>query len=83
MPLLTAKVRDTYVFPDFLTPVQTLISFQSCRLLFPHASAEVRGENMPERNFASTVSQTHNHQLMSLTHLQLSHTGRADCLEQG
>ena len=47
-------VGDVYAFPGFLTPVQIQISFQSHRLLFSHASAEVRGENMPERNFAST-----------------------------
>ena len=28
------------VFPGFLTPVLTQISFQSHRLLFPHASEE-------------------------------------------
>ena len=37
-------ISDTYVFPGFLTPVQTQISFQSHRLLFSHASAEVRDE---------------------------------------
>ena len=35
------------------------------RLLFSHASAEVRGENTPERNVASTGDQTPNHQVMS------------------
>ena len=30
-----------------------------------HASAEVRGENTPERKVASTRDQTHNHQVMS------------------
>ena len=44
------------------------IFFQSHRLLFSHASAEVKGENMPEKNFASTRSRTHNHLVMSLTH---------------
>ena len=48
-------VNDAHVFPGFLTPLLTQISFQSYRLLFSHASAEVRGENTPERNFASTV----------------------------
>ena len=37
-------VGDAYVFPGFLTPVLTLLFFQSHRLLFSHASAEVRGE---------------------------------------
>ena len=35
-------VRDTHVFPGFLTQVLTQISFQSHRLLFSHASAEMR-----------------------------------------
>ena len=52
-------------------------SHQSHQLLFSHASAEMRGENTPERKFASTGDQTHNHQVMSLTHSPLSHTGRA------
>ena len=50
-------------------------SFQSHWLLFPHASAEVRGENTPERKVASTGDQTHNHQVMSLTCSPLSHPG--------
>ena len=70
-------VGDTHVFPGFLKPVPTQISFQSHRLLFSHASAEVKGENVPERNFASTRSQTHNHQVMSLTCSPLSQLGRA------
>ena len=48
-------------------------SFQSHRLLFSHASAEVRGENTPERKVASTGNRTHNHQVMSLTRSPLSH----------
>ena len=58
---------DAYVFPGFLTPAPTQISFQSHRLLFSHASAEIRGENTPERNFVSTGSRTHNHQVSSPT----------------
>ena len=65
---LTAKVGDAHVFPGFLTPVLTQIPFQSQQQLFSHASAEVRGKNMPERKFASTGSQADNHQVMSLTH---------------
>ena len=42
-------------------------SFQSHRLLFSHASADVRGENTPERKVASTGDRTHNHQVMSPT----------------
>ena len=40
-------VGDAYVFPGFLTPVLTQISFQSHRLIFSHASAEARGEKAP------------------------------------
>ena len=60
-------VGDAYVFSGFLTPVLTQLSFQSHRLLFSHISAEVRGKNMPERKFASTVHRTCNHQVMSPT----------------
>ena len=79
---LTAKViswqsGDTHVFPGFLTPVLTQLSFQSHRLLFLPASAELRGENTPERKFASTGSLTHNHQVMSPTRSPLSHAGGA------
>ena len=35
----------------FAFSVLTQMSFQSHRLLYSHASAEVRGENTPERNF--------------------------------
>ena len=66
------------VFPGFLTPVLTQLSFKSHRLLFSHASAEVRGQNMLERKFASMWYQTHNHQVMSLTGSPLSHLGGAD-----
>ena len=59
------RVGDAHVFPGFLTPVLTQLPFQSHRLLFSYASAEVRGENTPERKLASTGSQTHNHQIMS------------------
>ena len=52
-------------------------SFQSHRLLFSHASAEVRGENRPERRVASTGDRTHNHQVMSQTRSPLSHPGGA------
>ena len=37
-------VGDAHVFPGFLTPVLTQLTFQSHQLLFSHASAEVRGE---------------------------------------
>ena len=55
-------ICDAHVFPGFLTPVLTVLSFQSHRLLFSHALAEVRGENTPERKFASTGYRSHNHQ---------------------
>ena len=44
-------VGDAHVFPGFLTPVLTQFSFQGHQLLFSYASAEVRGENMPEKKF--------------------------------
>ena len=69
-------VGDTHVFPSFLTSELTQISLQSHRLLFSHASAEMRGENTSERNFASTGSRTHNHKVMSPTRSPLSHQGR-------
>ena len=43
-------VDDAYVFPGFLTPVLTQISFDSHRLLSSHASAEVRGEDTLKKN---------------------------------
>ena len=70
-------VGDAHVFSGFLTPVLTRISFQSYRLLFSHASAEVRGGNTPERNFDSYEDRTHNHQIMSPTRSPLSHPGGA------
>ena len=73
---LTAKVRpimavgDEQVFPGFLTPVLTQISFQSHQLLFSHVLAEVRGENTPERNFASIGSRTYQNALVAVKKLQ-------------
>ena len=80
---LTAQVLSwrsvTHIcFLAFFTPVLAQISFQSHRLLFSHASAEVRGEHTPERNFASTGDRTHNHQVMSPTRSPLSHPGGAE-----
>ena len=88
-------VGDAHVFRGFLTPVLTQISFQSHQLLFSHASAEVRGGNTPERNFASTRGgntlernfastrgRTHNHQVMSPTCSPLSHPGGAEKISQ-
>ena len=49
-------VSEAHVFPGLLTPVLTQLPFQIHRLLFSHASAEVRGENTEDRKFASTKS---------------------------
>ena len=46
-------VGDARVFPGFLPPALTQLSFQSHRLLCSHASAEVKGENALKRMFAS------------------------------
>ena len=73
-------VVGAHVFPHFLIPVLTQISFQSQQLLFSQASAEVRGKSKAKRNFALTGSQTHNNQIMSLTHSLLSHPGGVDSL---
>ena len=58
-------VGDAYVFLGFLTPVLTVLSFESHRIFFSHTLAEARGENTPERKFASTGYKAHNHQVMS------------------
>ena len=71
------------LFHGFLTPVLTQLSFQSHQLHFSHTLAEVRGENMPERKFASIESWTHNHQVMSPKRSPLSHPGRAYCIKSG
>ena len=52
-------------------------SFQSHRLLFSHASAELRGKNRPERKVALTGDRAHNHQVMSRPCSPLSHPGGA------
>ena len=48
-------VGEAHVFPGFLTPVLTQISFKSHRLLFSRVSAEVRGEKTPERPLLERV----------------------------
>ena len=70
-------VGDAHVFPGILTKVLIQLSVQSYQLLFLHASAEVRGKNMPERKFVSTGYQTHNHQVMSPTRSPLCYLGGA------
>ena len=79
---LTAKVIScrsvTHLcFLAFLHQYLHNIYFQSHRLLFSHASAEVRGEITPYRKVASTGDRTHNHQVMSPTRSPLSHPGGA------
>ena len=59
------------------------VSFQSHGLLFLHASAEVRGENTPERKVASTGDRTHNRQVTSPTRSPLSHPGGAPSMHVG
>ena len=49
-------VGEAHVLPGFLTPVLTQISFQSHRLLFSHALAEVRGEYTPKKFRLNRVS---------------------------
>ena len=74
-------VGDARGFPGFLTPVLTQLSFQSHCLLFSHASAEVRGENTPERKVAPTGDRTRNHQVTCPTRSPLSHLGGAIATE--
>ena len=47
-------VGDAYVFPGFLTPVLTQLFFPKPPTIFHNASAEVRGEDTPERKVALT-----------------------------
>ena len=70
-------VGNALCFLAFSHQHQHNFSLQSHRLLFLHTTAEVRGENMPERKFASTRDQTHNHQVMSPTRSPQSHPGGA------
>ena len=70
-------VGDAHVFPGFRTPVLTLLSFKANDYFSNMLLAEVRGENTPKRKFASTGSQTHNHQVMSPTRSPLSYSGGA------
>ena len=77
---LTAKViswRSVTLCIFWLSHASTNTTFLSETAIFSHASAEVRGENTPERKVASTVDLTCNHQVMSLTSSPLSHPGVA------
>ena len=69
---------DTHVFPCFHTPVLKQLFLPKPPTTFLHASAEVRGENTPEKKVASTEDRTHNHQVRSPTHSPLSHPGGAE-----
>ena len=69
-------LRTMILMASFLTPILAQVSFH--RLLFSHASAEMRGKNTPERKFTSTRYQTHNHQVMSPTCSPLSHPGGSE-----
>ena len=60
--------------------VLAIFSFQSHRLLFLHALAEVGSENTPERKFTSTGFRTHNHQVMSPARSRLNNPGWATSL---
>ena len=79
---LTAKIISwqsvTHMcFLAFLHQHKHNFPFQSHRLLFSYASAEVRSENMLENKVASTWDQTPNHQVISLTGSPLSQLGGA------
>ena len=69
-------VDDAHVFPGFLTPILSQLSFHSHKLLFSLASAEVRGKDTPERKFTSTEYRTRNHQVMSQTRSPLNHQAK-------
>ena len=71
--------RDAHVFPGFLTPVLhvTQLFFPKPPTAFLTHFSEVRGENTPERKFASIGARTHNHQVMSPTLSPLSNPGGA------
>ena len=70
-----------YELPGFLPPVLTPLFLPKPLTTFSHASAEVRGENTPERKVASTGDRTHNHQVMSHTRSPLSLSGGAEIHE--
>ena len=63
---------------SWLSHTSTNTTFLSKATDYAHLSAEVRGENTPERKFASTGNRTHNHQVMSPTRSPLSHPGGAE-----
>ena len=62
------------------TSTNTTFLSKATDYFFSHASAEVRGENTPERKVATIVDRTHNHQVMSQTRSPLSHPGGASSM---
>ena len=66
-------VGDAHAFPGFLTPVITTFLSKATDYFFSKASAEVRGENTPERQVASTGDSTHNNKVMNPTRSPLSY----------
>ena len=63
-------VCNPQVCPGFLRPVLTQIFFPELPNTF---LTEVRGESKPEKRFAPTEDQNHNHRVMSPTHSPLIH----------
>ena len=65
------------MFPGFLTPVLTQLSFQSHRLLFLTCFSRGERRIYAIKKVLLNWSRTHNHQVMSLTRSSLSHLGGA------
>ena len=72
--LISWRPLTRMCFMALLTPVLAQLSFQGHWLLSSY-DLEVRGENTPERKFASTGCRTNNHQVTSQTRSPLSHPG--------
>ena len=72
-------VDYAHVFPGFLAPVQTQVSFQGHRLLFSHASTKVRGENTPEKSSPQPGIEltTTRSEVQHVHHCRLSYQGGA------
>ena len=68
-------VSDAPVFPGFLTPVLTQLSFQIHQLLFSNTSGEVRSKKNARKNVRLNLHRTHNLLVMSPAHSSLSHPG--------
>ena len=74
---MVVSVSCSYVFPGFLTPVLTHLSYPKAPTTFPTYFCIGRGENKPERKVVPTGDLTRNHQDMSPTRSPLSHPGGA------